>query len=800
MNTLMHDLKYGSRMLVKSPGFTAVAVIALALGIGANTLIFSVVNAVMLRPLPFAEPARLMMLFHSYPKINLPRASVSPYGFLYYRDHAKSFSSLGAMTMYVGPQNLTGNGEPERVKTVMVSAGFFPTLGIAPKMGRTFLPEEDRPGNEREVVLGNGIWRQRFGADPNILNKTIALDGQNYTVIGVMPDGFQMPSGAALWLPLALDPAKATLQQLGNEYLEVIGRLKPGVTPQQANAELSSISEELLKLVPQGRAVQWHVMAVPLNEITQEDLRPALLVLLAAVGCVLLIACANVASLLLARAAARQKEIAIRSALGATRLRLIRQTLTESVLLSLLGGVLGLALGGWGTDLMLALVPMELPSMIHITVDSSVLAFTFTLSLATGLLFGAVPALQLSSARLTDTLKEGGRTSQAQGHGRMREALVVAETAVALMLLIGAGLMIRSFIQIQQNNPGFDAGHVGTGWVALTEQRYKKPEQMTAFYQQLLERMSAEPGVKQVAIGSGLPLIRSASASFDIVGRDGLTPHAFVTVVSPRYFDVLRVPLLAGRAFAETDSGTAPKVVIVDAKLVRAYFPHEDPIGKKIVFGRDPLEIVGIVGGVKHVSIFADDTKGQVYLPYLQSPEATMSVVLRSDGDPLAVAGVLRRHIAQLDPNQALYDVKSMDQYLNDYVAQPRFNMVLLGIFAGLALLLATVGLYGVISYSVSQRVHEFGIRMALGAPRAQVLRMVLAQALRLAIVGIACGLVGSFMLTRLVQKLLFGVKATDLSTFAAIPLLLAVVAIVASYIPARRATRVDPMVALRYE
>src|SRR5947209_11289407 len=503
MYTLIQDIRYGFRTLTRSPGFTAIAVTGLARGIGINTVIFSVVNAVMLRPLPYAQPDRLMMLFHSYPAINLARATVSPIGFVTYHERLKSFDGLAAFTTFRSPQNLTGRGEPERVTSVMVSADFFHTLGIAPHLGRTFTPEEDQPGKAREVVLSYGLWKQRFDGDAAIIGKTIELDGQNYEVIGIMPQGFQMPSESSLWLPIAFTPKEA---QSGVEYLQVIGRLKPGVDIGQAQAELANLSAEIVREIPELAPMGFHVASASLPEVYQEDFRTALLVLLGVVGAVLLISCLNAANLLLSRAVARQREIAVRAALGASRLRVIRQLVTESMLLALMGGGLGLLLGYNGLDVMLALVPIEIPSMIHINVDKHVLFFTFALSLLTGLLFGLAPALHISGKQLKEALTQGGRSVAMPGRERIRQTLVVAEVAIALMLLVGAGLLIRTFAHVKHTSTGFDPGNTLSARVSLTSQNYSSPEKIANFYQQLLQRVSTLPGVRKAAIGTSVPL------------------------------------------------------------------------------------------------------------------------------------------------------------------------------------------------------------------------------------------------------------------------------------------------------
>jgi putative ABC transport system permease protein len=808
MKGLLQDLRYGWRMLRSSPGFAVVAVITLALGIGANAVIFSVVNAVMLRPLPVREPGRLMMVFHSYPRLNMARASVMPYALGYYRERLKSFSSIGALTMWRGPQNLVVAGEPQRVNTVLVSADLFPTLGVKARLGRSFTAEEDQPGKNREVVLSDGVWKQQFGSDPQVIGKTLSLDGLTYAIIGVMPEGFQMPSGAGLWTPLAFTPQEA---QSTTEYLDVVARLKPGVTADQANAELATLSAELLRQFPELAPTGFRVLAKPLPEVMQEDLRPALLVLLAAVGCVLLIACANVANLLLARASTREKEIAVRAALGASRGRLVRQLLTESTLLSLCGGLLGLLLAYRGTDVLLALAPIEIPSFVHINVDSHVVLFTFLLAVAVGLVFGMFPALHTSKQAFADALKTGSRTSTSQGRDKVRNVLVVVELGIALLLLTCSGLLIRTFIQVRQSSPGFGSGNVLTAWVSLREQSYNTRDKQRSFYQQLLERVSTLPQVKSVATGTTLPLLVDWAQSFEIEGQKrSVEPHAFFAAISPQYFRTLDIPLLKGRSFTETDSPSAAPVVIVDERAARAYWPGEDPVGKRINVDREEgpdgkrkvvwREVVGVVGSVQHISALFDQSKGEVYLPFQQNPMRTMAMVVRTEGNAPDLGSALRHEVAQMDPTQAVYDVLTMDHYLDKFRSQPRFNMVLLALFGGLALLLSAIGIYGVISYWVVQRTREMGIRIALGASSSEVLQLVMGQALRLVIFGVVAGLVAALLATRALSGLLYGVGKYDPLTFTIFAALLGGVALLAGYVPARRATRVDPMVVLRCE
>jgi len=805
MEGLLQDIRYGIRILFRSPGFSAVAILALALGIGANTAMFSMVNAVMLRPLQFPKPKQLVEVFHSYAKFNLPHATVSPAALKYYLENKQAFDSMGAFTGFRAPENLTGAGEPQRVRSVMVTGQFFQTLAVPTEMGRAIAPEDDKPGS-RVAVVSNGLWKRLYAGDPNIVGRTITLDGANYTVIGVMPATFDFPSEAQIWVPLAL-----TDQQWSNdgvEYLNVIARLKPGLRPEQAGTETQRLTAGLTSQAPELASVGWKAVAEPLSKTVQGDMRPALLVLLGAVGCVLMIACANVANLLLARATARQKEIAIRSAMGASRLRLARQLLTESVLLSLLGGALGILLGWQGIRAALSIIPVQLPSFIHVTVDGTVLVFTFVLAVTTGLLFGIVPAMHTSSAAISDTLKAGGRGASSAHRNQFRNGLIVAEFAIALVLLIGAGLLIRSFSRIQQANYGFDSSRLLTFDISLPKQKYATEPQVSAFYQQLTARLASLPGAVSVGASTGLPLSGGWTSTYEIQGKQiQPRPHAFMAIATPGFIETVRIPVLRGRTFTPSDGANDPLVVMIDEVTARAFFRDQDPVGQHIIFGRDPKtnqprtrEIIGVVGAVRHLSALKEDTKGQVYLPFLQMASPQMSLAVRTLADPLEMTPAVRRAVADIDPQAAIFNVRTMEDLLGRFVAQPRFNMLLLGTFAGLALVLASVGIYGVISYSVAQRMHEIGVRMALGATPAAVLRLVLSQGMRLALIGVAIGVVGALATSRVLASMLFGVTTYDPLVFGAIAMLLVSVALVATFLPARRATKVDPVVALRYQ
>ena len=806
METLWQDIRFGMRMLWKAPGFTVVAIAALALGIGANTAIFSVVNAVMLRPLPFAEPARIMDVYHVYPNIGLRHVSVSPVTLDFYRKNQKSFESLGGFSGYMAPTNLTGSGEPQRLRTVAVTGGFFKVLGIGAADGRTIGDDDDQPGKNRVAVLGSGLWKRQFGGDPAIVGKTITLDGNNYDVIGIMPASFDYPSKTDLWVPMGMT---AEQWQRGVEYMEVVGRLKPGVSPAQARAEMTQLTAAFRQAYPkefEGDTSGWRVDAQPLSDYIRGNLRPALLVLLGAVGCVLLIACVNIANLLLARATARQREIATRVAIGATRTRMIRQLLTESMVLSLAGGIVGVLVGYAGLQLLLTLLPMELPSFMRVTIEPAVMLFALLLSVLTGALFGIAPAWQISSPDLVDSLKEG-RSSVAASHHRLRDALVVGEMALAVLLLIGSGLMIRSFVRYQGARIGFDPGHVLTFEISLPQQKYKEKTQQRIALQQVEQRLRTLPGVEAAGLVSTLPLAGTGwMSSYGIQGKQiHPNPHSYFAFASPDYFKALHIQLLRGRVFQDSDGPDSPLVALIDDKAARLYFGDQDPIGQHLANDNDPLtkkarwrEIVGVVGSIKHQSTMSEDTKGQVYLPYTQETAPFGAFALRTTGDPAALASAARARIREVDPDLPMFEVKTMDKLVDDNLAEPRFNTVLLGIFGGLALVLAAVGIYGVLSYTVTQRTHEIGLRMALGASQDSVLKMVMGQAAKLAALGVVIGVVAAVMATRALTSLLFHVSTTDPATYVTIVAILGGVALLAAYAPARRATRVDPMIALR--
>ena len=800
MDNFLRDIRYGIRSLVKRPGFAVVALIALALGIGANTAIFSLVNAVLLRPLPFAEPDRLVWMWGNI-RNGGNRASVSPLDFLDYRQQNSTFEEFAASFSGSGALNLTGQGEPERLSVAGVTGNYFRALGVKPELGRTFQLENESTGRDQVTVLSYGFWQKRFGGDPGIVNKTITLDGKTFEVLGVMPQDFSLSQDTALWVPMTFDVAPEMRQRKAH-FLRPIGRLKPGVTLAQAQADTDAIARRLEELYPESNR-GWNLRLVGLHEQLVGNTRPTLFILFGAVGFVLLIACANVANLLMVRAASRQKEIALRTALGAGRLRIVRQMITESVLLSLIGGTLGTLLANWGIDLLVAVSADSLPPTARVKIDATVLGFTLVLSLVTGVLFGLAPALRTMKLNLSESLKEGGRTgSEGAGRNLTRSALVVLESAVAVVLLVGAGLLIRSLIQLQNTKPGFDASHVLTMRVDLPRKKYQAEEKTANFFQDLETRIGSLPGVESVGLISELPLGgRSNDMPYTVEGRppvsiDQAFDHDFRRVNS-QYFRSLRIPLQRGRNFTEQEVRDGAKVLLVSELLVQQVFPNEEPLGKRLVMmSGTAFEIIGVVGDIRHRGLAAQPS-GAMYMP---TYETGMNLVIRTQGEPTAVAGAVRQAVLGIDPDQPVATIRTMDQWLENSVATPRYRTTLLALFALVALVLASTGIYGVMSYSVTQRTHEIGVRMALGARPFDVLKLVVGQGMLLVIIGVAIGLLAAFALTRVMSALLFGIGAKDPFTFVTVGVLLTLVALVACFIPARRATMVDPLVALRYE
>jgi predicted permease len=810
METLGQDLRYGVRMLLKHKGFTAVAVLTLALGIGATSAIFSVVNSVLLRDLPYREPQRLVMVFTEW---EIPQVGIRGEGNIFtgadfrdLRDQNQCFERMAAFSGGVN-FNLTGSGAPEALVGVRATANLFDLLGIPPEHGRAFLPEEDQPGNNRVVILSGGLWQRRFGSDPKIVGQKITLNNQPYEVIGVAPPDFQFPlknTPADFYIPLALPPEE--WNNRGTHRYSAIARLKSQTPIEQAQAEMVGIARRLEEQYPNQNRYK-RVRLVPFHQQVVGRVQTAILALLGAAGFVLLIACVNVANLLLARATARQKEMAIRAALGAGRWRVIRQLLTESLLLALLAGALASLLAFWSLDLLRMIVPDDFPRADEIGVDLRVFGFTLGVSLLTGIIFGLVPALQGSRTDLNETLKEGGRSSGAGGPHRLGRMLVVSEVALALLLLVGAGLMLRSFIRLMNVDPGFDPQNVLAITIRPPETKYQ-PAQQAAFYQQLLERLRALPGVRSA--GAVFPPLWTwdNSGGFRIEGEPPPSPQESGSrnivnrVVSPDYFQTLNVQLLKGRVINEGDGPNKPLVVVINETMARRYWPNGDPIGRRIRSNEDGAwrEIVGVVRDVRYGALDTEPEE-QVYAPFdLYYGNSYRTLVVRTDGDPLNLVPAVRGEVQAIDRDQPISSIRTMEEMVARSVSQRRFNMLLLVVFAGVALLMAAVGIYGVMSYSVEQRTHEIGLRMALGAQTSDVLRLLLGQGMKLVVIGVAIGLAAAIAMTRLISSLLFDVRATDPVTYVAIALLLAAVALLACYIPARRAAKVDPVVALRFE
>lgn len=802
MRTMFQDVLYGFRMLLKNPGLTIAAILTLAIGIGANTLIFSGVNAILLRPLPYDNPDRLVMIWENMPKVNIWEGKVSYSDFLDWKRQSQFTQEMGIFSRW--GFTLTGVADPEHLKGAVVSADFFPLLRVKPVLGRTFLPEEDQQGTEGKVLLSHALWQRRFGGSPSVIGQPLTLNARSYTVLGVLPADFDFVplKDVALWAPIGVVAGKDVLENRGYRVNNhVVARLKDGATQQQAHADLVSIARRLEQEYPDTNAGVGAAV-VDLHEQIVGNVRIILLIIFGAVTSVLLIACVNIANLLLARSNVRKTEMAIRVALGASRARIIRQLLTESVLLAVIGGALGLLLAVVGINLLIAIAPESIPRVGETSLDWRVLAFTFGVSTLTGILFGLAPALQASKPDLNETLKSTTRGSTAN-HNRVRSLLVVSEVALALTLLVVAGLMIRSFLQLQHVEPGFNSKNVLTMQISLPQTRYASEQQQVTFFQQLLPRIEALPNVETAAVVNSLPLSgQGAGINFQIAGAPPAAPgeqkECQYRVASPKYFQTMNIPLLKGRYFTNSDDLSTPGVAIINQAMARRYFPNEDPIGKRVGFGGGPFwcEIVGIVGDVRHYKLAAEP-QPEVYLSNFQDPWRYMTLVIRTTNNS-TITGSVREEILAIDQDQPVYNIRAMDEVLSESVAQPRFNLWLLAIFAGVALLLAVVGIYGVMSYLVVQRTKEIGVRLALGADQKEILKMVVGQGMILTLVGIVVGLLTSFAITRAISSLLYGVTATDPITFVAVSLLMFIVAVVANLIPALKATKVDPVVALR--
>jgi putative ABC transport system permease protein len=802
---LIQDLRYGLRMLRKNPGFTAVAVITLALGIGANTAIFSAVNGVLLRPLPFKQPDRLVKVWPGK-----YQTSVSKAEFVELKSQSQSFDDLAAFSGW--GFTLTGSGEPAKLNGVRTTADFFSLLGANAALGRVFLPDEDQPAQSRVAILGHGLWERRFGSDPEIIGQTITIDGESHTVVGVMAADFEFPDpefpklDLDLILPAPIDPSS---KDFTANYLNVIARLKQGVTPEQAQTEVSTIARAAREKFP--RTPDNYGLNAAVASFQKEatgDIRPTLLMLLAAVGAVLLIACANVANLQLARAAGRRKEIAIRAALGASRRQIIRQMLTESLMLAMLGGATGLLVAFWAARLLINLLPPDAPRLNDIAIDGSVLGFSLLISFLTGALFGLAPAFQFSKPDLQAALKEGGGKSTSISGGRLRSLLVVSEVALALMLVISAGLMIKSFWLMYRVSPGFDSANVLSLQLAPPSTQYADNNRMRAFYHEAIERIAALPGVESVG---GIHLLPMGGSNWNPglkvedhpLPAGSALPSVDWRLITPDYFRAMKIPLLRGRYFDESDNERGATVAIINETLARQYWPDEDPIGKRISTGFEQnqwVSIVGVVGDVKHHGLDSK-TRLEMYRCYDQSPFIPyMTLMARTTSDPVTLASAIRSEVWAVDPNVPVAEVQPLTEVVSRSLTKPRSTTLMLAAFAGIALALGAVGIYGTLAYSVSQRTREIGIRMALGANRRDTMRLVMGQGLRLTLAGIAIGLAGSYAATRALASLLFGVSSTDFSTFATVSLLLTAVAMIACFIPARRAMNVDPCAALRCE
>ncbi len=811
LETSWQDARYGARMLRKNPGFTLVAVLTLALGIGANTAIFSIVDAVLLRSLPYPDPNQLVLMFDVPLQQPDALSGLSYRDFTECREQNRVFSEMAGNSFH--DLTLTGAGEPSIVNTAAVTPEIFSLLNAKPLLGRTLLHEDGKQGAASVAVLSESLWRSRFGSNPALIGQSITLDMRSFTVVGILPASFRYPDGAPhqdVWIPVAQDPLFGPrMSQPGARVLVGIGRIKPGVSLTQAQAEMNTLGARLAKQYP-AEDSGFTIRIEPYRQVVVGNVKSALLILLGAVGLVLLIACANIANLLLSRATSRGREIALRIALGAGRARIVRQLLTESALLGLLGGLAGVLLAAWGVWSLRSFLPSDVTQISSIQVGGSVLAFALFLSLTAALAFGLAPALLATPSNLQTNLKEGGERTGQRGGQHVRSFLAIAEISLAMVLLVAGGLLMRSFALVTSVNPGFDPKNVIEAEVSLPQFQYSTPQQWTTFSNELLARLHAQPGLQDSALAAPLPMDRQGEATFEfnIVGNPPLQPGKSTTAdyatVSPDYFRVMQIPLLRGRFFSEQDSPSNPNAAIISETLARRYFPNQDPIGRQMRFGFPPAsnvsrEIVGVVGDVRDVTL-SRKPGPMMYVPFAQAPLYGGEVVVRSSLSASSVAAGIRQAVHSIDKDLPVTDVESFPDAVGASVTQERFRTLLLSSFSGIALILAAVGIFGVISYSASQRTHEIGIRMALGAQQRDVLRLILGQGAKLALLGVGAGAVAALLLTRLMASLLYGVSATDPLTFGAVAIVLLGVAVIACYIPARRAMRVDPIVALRHE
>ncbi|HJP92410.1 MAG TPA: ABC transporter permease [Pyrinomonadaceae bacterium] len=815
--SLLHDLRSSSRTLFKHPAFAIITTLILALGIGANTTIFSVVNTVLMRPLPYEDPDRIVMIWETNHTKGIPRSIVSPANFLDWRKQNQVFEDLAAFRFWY--YTVTGSGDPERYQGARVSANFFPLLRVKPEIGRNFAPEEEQVGRDHVVLLTHGLWQRRFGGNPNVIGQPLTIDGESFSIIGVLPASFRfirvLNAELELWMPISFAPEQLTRE---DHSIIVYGRLKQGVSLAQAQAQMDGITNRLAQACPETNT-GWGAQVNNLHEQAVKPVRPILLILMTVVGFVLLIACANVANLLLTRATSRQKEIAIRLAMGSSRYRLMRQLITESLMLALLGGAAGLLLAYLAVDVLNAIVPENrLPRLERFSLDLRVLGFTLLVSILVGVIVGLIPGLRASRLNLSETLKEGGRVgSEAPSGRRLRNLFVVLETTLTVPLLISAGLMLRSSPLLQNIDRGMNINNVLTMQISLPKAKYSTAEQTAAFYQQTLQRIQTEPGVESASAVNVLPLTNLEDATrVDIEGVNPPPPGQEITVgyrvIDQNYFRTLGIPLLGGRYVTEQDNDESHGVVMINKTMAHRYWPNEDPVGRRLKpqfpAAKVPwrpessnawLTIVGVVGDVKEEAL-NDETKPEIYVPYLQNPSSLMNVLVRSTSDPVRLAPRLRSDVLAVDRDQPVSNINTMENVFSQSLAEPKVITSLLATFAALALVLAGLGVYSVVSYSVAQRTHEIGVRIALGAQQRHVLRIIVGQGLTLVLAGVAIGLAAALAVTRVLSNLLFGVTATDPPIFLVVPLLLVVVAILASYLPARRALKVDPIVALHNE